>query len=40
IYRTIAFGEESPVTVSQAINVMRLIEAGSLSNQSKTTIKL
>lgn len=40
IYRAITFGEESPVTVSQAINVMRLIEAGSLSNQSKTTIKL
>lgn len=40
IYRAITLGEENPVTPLQAISIMRLIEAGLLSNKLKQTITL
>ena len=40
IYRAITLGEESPVTPIQATTIMRLIEAGEISNRLKQTITL
>ncbi|MEQ4923471.1 oxidoreductase [Proteus hauseri] len=40
IYRAIAYGEENPVTPTQATAIMRLIEAGEISNRLKQTITL
>ncbi|QAV24562.1 oxidoreductase [Proteus hauseri] len=40
IYRAITLGEENPVTPAQATAIMRLIEAGEISNRLKQTITL
>ncbi|MBQ0212956.1 oxidoreductase [Proteus vulgaris] len=40
IYRAITLGEENPVTPIQATAIMRLIEAGEISNRLKQTITL